>query len=190
MHLRHASFFTTKITTTFKVLVPVDPNNRWILRWHNYKLVYFFSYQTQQIQRGLVCPPYQWLDNGTKKGSSQLVVCVCTVPQKSVYDHQNHNKSSLKYNRLASWSICDIWNGEWFWHDTSKEGAYHLRCGYLLAFLFIFHELLLIFQLENREYKKAAACYVFKLCNEIYIFLMLATSQIKSGWWIFLKCCR
>ena len=114
----------------------------WTFRRHNntdmYVLGIFFSYQAPQIQRRLVCPPYQWLDNGTKKGSSQLVVCVCTVPQKSVYDHQNHNKCSLKYNRLASWSICDIWNGEWFWHDTSKEGAYHLRCGYLLAFFIHF----------------------------------------------------
>ena len=143
----------------------------------------FFHIRHHKFKGGSFVPHINGWTMVLKKGSSQLgcmYVCVCMVPQKSVYDHQNHNKCSLKYNRLASWSICDIWNGEWFRHDTSKEGAYHLRCGYLLAFLFIFHELLLIFQLENREYKKAAACYVFKLCNEIYFFnVSNFTNQIR-----------
>ena len=44
-----------------------------------YLIGIFFSYQAPQIQRRLVCPPYQWLDNGTKKRlkSAGMYVRMC-----------------------------------------------------------------------------------------------------------------
>ena len=90
----------------------------------------------------------QILDRGLFKGDLARLSPISIVGQwhkkaaakKCVRPIKSHNKSSLlKYNRLASWSICDIWNGEWFWHDTSKEGAYLLRFN-VVAFLFIFHD--------------------------------------------------
>ena len=125
----------------------------------------FFHIRHHKFKGGSFVPHINGWTMVLKKGSSQLgcmYVCVCMVPQKSVYDHQNHNKCSLKYNRLASWSICDIWNGEWFWHDTSKEGAYHLRCGYLLYLLFYsFFTSFFVVSSNwwlNREYNKAVMC--------------------------------